>query len=396
MARRIGRLAALGRFALAGALLQACVATPSQSTEPVAPTSTIVPSPSATAEGVAIHWERIPGLAGASISALVQGASGLVAVGDCGDSGAFQCPTVWTSPDGLEWTAHALPHEWPYTAVWHLAAGAKGYVTGGYDYDIGHGAPPEPQTRYRLWTSTDGVAWDRTGAMAVRDFAHRNETEIIPSDLALAPSGAVVVEQLYHTIGPGTGPYVSEDGREWELVGPEAFGREAFFVSRVESTPAGILLAGGTCQGCLEGVWSSTNGSAWTEVGQIELPSTASATSFATDGRRTVVAMHGSCCSALWGSDESGHWGERLDVAGMSYLGVAYTGSRFVAVGETEAGYVSFVSPDGIAWTEVENDGLDAYYGQDAECPVRRLTASNDTLLAGVEGCPWYRGTVEG
>ena len=341
MARPVGRSAVLVRLALISALLQACIGAPLESMEPVTPTPAIEPSPASSsapsAEPILIRWERIDALDGASISSMAQGAEGVVAAGDCNIATAFRCPSAWTSPDGLTWTEHALPHEWPYTGVWHLAAGAKGYVIGGYDYDTRNGPPPEPQTRYRLWASADGAAWDRMGFMAVKDYAVGGETEVLPADLALAPSGAVVVEKLYHTSDPSTGPYVSHDGRDWDLVGPEAFGSEAFFVDRAQSTPAGILLTGGTCEGCIDGVWSSTNGGTWTQVGLLELRSAAGATSFATDGRRAVVAMLRPCCSTLWGSDESGQWGERLDIAGMSYLGVAFTGSRFVGVGETES-----------------------------------------------------------
>jgi hypothetical protein len=107
-------------------------------------------------------WELIPQLAGVdgageacsyvSLDALAYGPAGFVAVGGCGQYG-----TAWISSDGLNWSQ--VPHDGEVfgEAAWlsSIAASDRGYVAGG---NSGPGGEVRAPT---VWTSPDGVDWTR-------------------------------------------------------------------------------------------------------------------------------------------------------------------------------------------------------------------------------------------
>ena len=96
----------------------------------------------------AVTWQRLPNspaFAGAAMNAIVDGPSGLVAVGG-GPNGAV----VWTSPDGMTWTR--LPDDPGFAdgSMYAIAATSTGFTAVGYR-----------QAGSVIWTSPDGTHWTR-------------------------------------------------------------------------------------------------------------------------------------------------------------------------------------------------------------------------------------------
>ena len=103
----------------------------------------------------ATGWRRGrigPDAAGVMLTVAVT-ASAFVAVGQNGhDDGAL----VWTSPDGLVWTAAPDQPAFHYAQMpvrmQSVVAGPSGLVAGGWRSDAGNGSAV-------AWTSADGVTW---------------------------------------------------------------------------------------------------------------------------------------------------------------------------------------------------------------------------------------------
>ena len=68
---------------------------------------------------------------------------------------------IWTSPDGTAWTlaaTHGITPQLPGDQMWVLNSTAQGYLAAGLA-PVGHGA-----TQAVLWTSRDGLTWQRQTA----------------------------------------------------------------------------------------------------------------------------------------------------------------------------------------------------------------------------------------
>jgi hypothetical protein len=273
-----------------------------------------------------------------------------------------------------------------------VAYGAAGYLVLSYETDPG--APesdPDSGLRRQLWTSPDGETWDRIGG--------RKLDGCCLFGLALAPSGAILIGWGDGDYERGRGPYVSDDGREWTLLKPTAFGVDSLYVEHIQSTASGVALAGWPCVPghCDARVWTSTDGVTWDQVAG-EVPGDANVRAIATDGRRRVAALTRcpgySCPTDLWVSDGDGPWTLGLELPGVDNITVAFTGSAFVAIGAGDHGFVQMASVDGSTWTELANDGLPTFRDYDEDCVPGWVAARHDTVLMGSADCWYWRGTV--
>jgi hypothetical protein len=118
-------------------------------------------------------WTRVPDgpiFANSTISAVVSGGPGLVAVGSTldaiDDQGVF-APAIWISADGLTWAKEATPTDpTPWTVVEgtlqgriisNIVATPEGFVAVGTEF----GLTSKFLQRAVVWTSRDGRSWAR-------------------------------------------------------------------------------------------------------------------------------------------------------------------------------------------------------------------------------------------
>lgn len=424
----------LARVALAAAFIVGCSPTPPATARPsalgtpVAPPATESPragSPSPTAtvaapveptpplEHVAIQWQRVPELEGHSIQGLTVGPAGWVAVGDCltQDITVSGCPTVWTSDDGLTWSDRGMPHEWNDTGFSEIAATKEGYTAFGDDSER-NVILPRSEWGARVWRSDDGRSWE-ISRTTLHDLLRRGESI---HDLAVTPSGTLLATVL-RTRGAQfqyTGPWVSDDGRDWRLLGPARFGLETLNVETIGSSSPAAYVAGWPCGACdvdtlydgqstSSGIWTSVDGIEWTEVAPIgSLPGPA--VSFATDGTSSVALLRictdGECRKEVWASGAGGAWTFAygpIDGDGLQQIQLVSADSAFLAV---RRGYDVLASFDGLTWTAVESD-TDTVEGV---CGPGYVAVRGKVIVAvhgagedygyGSERCPAWRGTI--
>ena len=197
-----------------------------------------------------------------TVRAVVSTDSGWLAVGrqdpvcqiDC-----FLDPTVarvWTSTDATTWKPiHAANFDGAgMNAVTRLGSG---FVAGGL-----------AAGRAVIWTSSDGVTWDRVADDPMfHPSAAATESPWIHVTGVAANNGVVVAIGMEGPTGDDGGASVrawwSDDGRTWSAATGDRFaGGQAFAVA---STPSGFIATGpsgpDSCEG---GIWESANGRAWT------------------------------------------------------------------------------------------------------------------------------------
>jgi hypothetical protein len=403
-------VAALTRVSLATVLLSGCMFVslesprqagsnqPATSGLPVASTL-VTPEPAPTSH-VAVHWEPITGLEEApGWNRLAAGPAGFVAIQDCRRGPGSNCATAWSSHDGTEWSAHPVPAV-KKSFFSEITSGRGGYVIAGFDGDYSYNSEDGTVSGTpTIWRSPDGVGWDRVGHIGLDaccpDIDHLEQID--PWTVALAPSGDIIAGYVGGGVTEDlnfSDPLVLGDSGDWEAVEPSAFGVDPFDLFRVFSTPSEVLLFGGPCTECPGGIWSSTDGRAWARVGDLAIPTTW-VRSVATDGRHSVATLSSCfsqqdplCGEQIWATDEADGWSMRLALGPRTHrLNVFYTGSAFVAIGESFDGIVELGSLDGSTWTELAGNGSPA-------C-ASSYAAHDDVMVAGRGECGWWRGTVE-
>jgi hypothetical protein len=279
----------------------------------------------------------------------------------------------------------------PEFAPQFLAFGAAGYLltTGQYtEFPF----PPN-----RLWASADGFNWKAIGEIPHTECTRKlcpNQTS-----LALAPSGTMLVSSGVQLEERSFGPYASEDGIQWRLVAPSAFGLDAMLVDSMESTDATVLLMGRSCWDCEPRLWTSTDGAIWERVGHVPVQRYSQPHLATANGQRVVVLTP--CTPAcggieIWSSADDGPWARRMSDPDAGWAAVGFSGSAFVAVAYTNnrERYVVFASADGVTWSEVPNDSA-MNPAADDECSPAWVVGANGTLLLGGRfECINWRGTV--
>ena len=130
---------------------------------------------------------------------LAGGPGGWVAVGP---------QAIWTSPDGLSWTlaaTHGITPQLPGDGVWVLTSTAQGYLA------AGAGAAGGGATQAVIWTSRDGVTWQRKTA-AQLGLAGPGETVQSISYASWRGDATVISGQVAKDGTTYSGMWLSTDG----------------------------------------------------------------------------------------------------------------------------------------------------------------------------------------
>lgn len=199
----------------------------------------------------ALHWSLAPidTTTGSFAEAVVDGPSGLVAVGRAGPD-----PAAWTSPDGRAWTRRTVPTlsdgaEWErMTAV--IRTG-RGFLAGG-------SAGPELGDRHaRLWHSPDGTTW--TPVPDDPSFAGAEVSALLSDAAGAIALGRTGTGQRW----TGSVAWSSTDGLHWRDADPGGALRAGLAVAAT-TVPDGSLVAVGSDLDEREAVaWRSTDRSTW-------------------------------------------------------------------------------------------------------------------------------------
>jgi hypothetical protein len=374
----------------------------------VEPSAMPVPS-----TGITVRWEQAadPWSSGDQrFESIVRGEDAWVAVTYCRSGECGGDVLTWKSSDGETWSATALARAAGASPRFnHLAVGAGGYLLTTDDFAADFESPSQ------LWASADGRAWQVIGEVPSTACIRRSCP--IPRSLALAPSGTMLthsVENLGSSDQESFGPYASEDGVHWRLIGPGAFGLDSLFVDSIQSTKAAVLLVGRSCRDCEPRIWTSTDGTTWEPFKNVPVqPYTTPL--LATGAGQSVVVLqvcpgYPLCSTEVWSSADGGRWNRRMSHPELWGTQVTFTGSAFVAVGihwdcvrtyDEEPfcdedlhipRYVVMASADGVTWGDVLSDS--PMKPSDEDCEPFWIAGRDGTVLLGSQcGLEW-RGTV--
>ena len=272
---------------------------------------------------------------------LAGGPGGWVAVGP---------QAIWTSPNGLTWTlaaTHGITPQLPGDAVWVISKTSSGYLAAG----TGNG-PGQGQHTGVIWTSRDGLTWQRSTAAqlglarpgeTVRSISyitwHGNATAIsgavasrtgaysaawlstnggtawtrltIPADhgagatisgLGAGGSGLIAVRPGRTAAGAANGvAYFSPDGRTWQYaatIGPDPK-TGGWTPSVVKGSSYGFVVTGTTAEGQMVAYTSTGTGTSWLPTGPLGSAAVASVSGATVAPGGTVVALGATAASKI-------------------------------------------------------------------------------------------------
>ena len=379
-------------------LVAACVAPAATSApSPSFPTSSPPPSASATPEPSAsalTEWRLVtipPPVPGRwpTPLAVAAGPDRLVAVGGpVHAEGVFEGPlygTIWTSTDGLAWTAIRLDPvlevgaggstSGPQPGFSDVAYGPSGFVV------VGH-AMTGQGIRVGIWRSTTGEAWER---IDVPDgvFDGGRTTAIT----AVGP-GYVIVGGWLDRDAPSDGAappraavWTSSDGAAWARVRDQNGFAVGGYIDTGESpdaggmldvtaTQKGLVAVGQTCKAvslmekplglgsaCRPLLWTSTDAMIWTRIDPDVAVHPGNVSSIASSSDHLVAvggAWPRSPARYTLRSSDGTAWRWREEARVPGFEGVVGVPGAFLAMTH-EAGQIGLsTSPDGKTWTEVK------------------------------------------
>ena len=376
-----------------------------------------------------LDWTRVDGgdlFARAEMNAVTAGGPGLVAVG-----GNYDGAPVWLSADGYTWTS-IPPDEkafGSYSVMSSVVAGGPGLVA------VGSVRDDDNEMHGAVWTSEDGYAWSRLDEATFGGFARSvvtweqgliiagtvsdgNGTEAAiwmspPPTGAMPTTTTSTTTTLPSTTGPvstTTWPAVQNAGLLWARVpDPQAvFGTpgDVRWVTSVVAGGPGLVAAGteGIRSGDRDGaVWLSADGRTWIIVEDDVLggPGDQKINSVTAGGPGLVaagIAMEKAPADGVVWVSADGHAWERIDdesvfggEGAQMIEAVTAGGPGVVAVGSDSSGeregcgghWVScgavWVSPDGYAWTRLDNGSA---FGQHWAEIITAVTAGGPGLVA--------------
>jgi hypothetical protein len=264
----------------------------------------------------AVTWDRVgeDDFAGVSggISGVATSPAGFVAVGVTGD--AFSRGAVWVSPDGVAWTQ--VPDDdgvfagEGHAVIESMTRGGPGYVAVGWENPTGS------NTNAVVWTSVDGMLWDRVV-----------DPDLLGGPAAQAADMTGVVAGGSGLVAYGSGVWLSPDGSDWSRV-------EGFAFDLVTADPDSGALVGFT-----DGeVWTSVDGASWAQLGPLPQPNAVGAAAWKD---QVVVAVGGDESGVVWMSPDAGRTWITSDDGGFaaaegrvtSFGDVLFDGSRFILSG---------------------------------------------------------------
>ena len=363
----MGGLRRLVVSALIG-LVASCM--PPAAASPSAPGSTVLPTPSAAAQGsqaptapltpapptgLGDTWERIelPGQRPEPIAA-VNGLSGLVIVGrQCVGVNANRCTqtaSAWRSDDdGATWQL-AVIDDAENTFLREVVYNGS-YVAFGIRYERRGEAR---QAVGILWGSDDGSDWRRFGSIELGDCTE----EGCPSALGLHANedGPFLLERVL-TSSMGSGPpYRSADGSEWTPIPASEFGlvdsADVIITDALATSPGFYALLTGNDLPL--SAWTSEDGATWSAAGSFDEVTDTSAS--LTLGSELVVAR-GSCAgdacgTSIWVELEDGGFEETAASFELVDTRVTYTGpAGYLLVGLDDGTPRASTSLDARTWT---------------------------------------------
>jgi hypothetical protein len=226
------------------------------------------------------HWKKAPvqkAFGGAEFSGIAGGPDGFVAIG-FDQSGQ----SVWSSPDGLRWTAVTDERVFPmgYTHPTGILHTSRGYeMVGSINQEAAS------------WTSVDGRAWTVHSPLADGSGVVLDGIAEGLAGFVSLGSGGPAVEVTPGDFRAPVASWFSSDGATW-LPGPSSpalFGAYASIVG----APGGYVAAGTVGRDPVARLWTSTNGTDWVQVAGVDLPGISQLVS---DGDHVLVS----------GSDGSG------------------------------------------------------------------------------------------
>lgn len=343
----------------------------------------------------------------------------MVAVGSSGTL-AESDAAVWYSEDGISWT-QVSDGDLGGQGAQHMnavTAGGPGFVAVGYDWT----ADSDPEGHLdaaAVWTSVDGIAWDRVpaepGVLDADGFPAMN-------DVIKTGFGLIAVGRRSSGVQPDiAGVWTSTDGTVWEPVKPDSdvFARAS--INAVAVLGSRLVAVGGegstgerTGQSAV--VWTSLDGVHWERVntsdgvfgslhtGEAGIDGDwAVMTSIAVGGPGLVAVGQdgwctelGSCAgvSAVWTSTEGTTWIRRpeVDRVGFDIMhSVLAIGDDLVAAGSSSrppaAGRaVVWTSTDGgTTWTKQAQD-QEVFGGAGTSLTAMFALARTDHTLVAVGG----------
>ena len=252
---------------------------------------------------------------------------------------------IWTSQDGTSWTlasTHGITPQRPGDAVWVITKTAAGFLA------AGEGSAPGGGTQAVIWTSRDGLTWQRMTAgglglagagEAVRSIAYatyRDDATVIAGTVAaggasysgawLSTDGGTAWTRVSIPVSNGAGDTISGlafDGAGLIAVRPGAAAGaasgQAYFSPNgltwqysgtinaaagwspgvVKGTDDGFVAAGQTAVGDIVAYTSSGTGTTWRPTGTLGRAAAESVTGVTVAPGGTVVAVGATRASAV-------------------------------------------------------------------------------------------------
>jgi hypothetical protein len=277
-----------------------------------------------------------PQLHGDRLLVINSTASGFLAAGQAAADGGETQGVIWTSRDGLSWqrmTAAQLGLAGPGETVQDIS-----YATSrGADTLISGTVASGGTTYAGVWLSTDGgLTWTRVTVPA----DHGAGTSLV--GLAFDSSGLLAVRPGLSTSGTNEGiSYFSPNGRDWQYSGtigadPRAGG---WTPSVVKGSDDGFVVTGTTAGGQVVAYVAAGTGTAWQPTGSLGSAAGESVTGAAVGSGGTVIAVRGT---------------DMNDSSGPSQvLAVAASTHGFMAVGSQGGHPAVWATTDDRTWTTI-------------------------------------------
>ncbi len=337
-------------------------------------------------------WVRaLSDVSTAEVADVAVGGPGFVAVGRANMVGA-----VWTSTDGMSWTAQSLTDlGLEGGSMFSVVRGGPGFVAVGSWNGVaveGLGVLEEAEFGIAaVWTSIDGLDWTRVAHDAVFETEGSN---LVMWDVTLGGPGLVAVgaEEGSEAIRPAV--WTSSDGTTWSRVLPDTPALESGAMDSVISGGPGFIAWGSD-------VWISEDAVTWAR---------ASVPDGLTDGLADiavggpgVVAVGGTLQpgkdgfgTAVWTSADGLSWeGEPggtgfeggMDAVVDVGAGLLATGGISTAANDFGSVAVAWISVDGVDWLQLPEGLVDAGY-------ISQVVVGDSAVIALTDEGIWVWGVA--
>jgi hypothetical protein len=267
----------------------------------------------------------------------------LVALGFLRESDESLTRVVATSADGLSWDVATLD-EVPVPV--RVTVAGPGLVGGGREDD---------EWFVAFWHSVDGTEWVRVPHSA--DFEDADFYDLIEG------GPGVVAMGWFWSEGDRSGAaiWTSEDGTTFERTAEVGVEAEIDPIGGLGRIGDRLVMAALSWEPRAISFWSSTNGTDWAETHSevLEVPFGFRAMALAGNGSQVLVlvGMEDDPSILAWTTTDGLTWqrseGETPAMGGLRTLSSG--GPGWVALGSQPAGV--WVSPDGVGWSQVADDG---------------------------------------